>query len=213
MPRDKSQSHARVLEAAKVEFLEKGFEKASIRDIGKRAGMTSAGLYRHCKDKEDLFRQVLEPLLQEMSVMMKEHRNNANKAVESGIGIRDSFHTGEVQIFRELSKAYRQEMKLLFCRSEGTAYENFIHKNVLVQQKEMLQVIDTLKRRGVPVKPITEKDMHILLSAYLTALIEPIVHDYSEEETDVCLNKISDFFMPGWMNILGLTEYAIDCDK
>ena len=55
--------------------------------------------------------------------------------------------------------------------------------------------------------------MHILLSAYLTALIEPIVHDYSEEETDVCLNKISDFFMPGWMNILGLTEYAIDCDK
>ena len=105
MPRDKSQSHARVLEAAKAEFLEKGFEKASIRDIGKRAGMTSAGLYRHCKDKEDLFRQVLEPLLQEMSVMMKEHRNNANKAVESGIGIRDSFHTGEVQIFRELSKA------------------------------------------------------------------------------------------------------------
>ena len=104
-------------------------------------------------------------------------------------------------------------MKLLLCRSEGTAYENFIHKNVLVQQKEMLQVIDTLKRRGVPVKPITEKDMHILLSAYLTALIEPIVHDYSEEETDVCLNKISDFFMPGWMNILGLTEYAIDCDK
>ena len=213
MPRDKSQSQARVLEAAKTEFLEKGFEKASIRDIGKRAGMTSAGLYRHCKDKEDLFRQVLEPLLQEMSVMMKEHRNNANKAVESGIGIRDSFHTGEVQIFRELSKAYRPEMKLLLCRSEGTAYENFIHKNVLEQQKEMLQVIDTLKRRGVPVKPITEKDMHILLSAYLTALIEPIVHDYSEEETDMCLNKISDFFMPGWMNILGLTEYARDCDK
>ena len=101
MPRDKAQSHARVLEAAKTEFLEKGFEKASIRDIGKRAGMTSAGLYRHCKDKEDLFRQVIEPLLQEMTAMMKEHRNNANKAVESGIGIQDSFYTGEIQIIED----------------------------------------------------------------------------------------------------------------
>ncbi|MDO4189004.1 MAG: hypothetical protein Q4D29_08420 [Lachnospiraceae bacterium] len=34
MPRDKKLSHQRVLEAAKKEFLEKGFEGASIRTIG-----------------------------------------------------------------------------------------------------------------------------------------------------------------------------------
>ena len=43
----------RVLNAAKAEFLEKGFEKASIRSIGEKEGMTSAGLYRHCIDKEE----------------------------------------------------------------------------------------------------------------------------------------------------------------
>ena len=35
-----------LIEAAKKEFLEKGYEGASIRSIGARAGMTSAGLYR-----------------------------------------------------------------------------------------------------------------------------------------------------------------------
>ena len=54
MPRDKKLSHQRVLEAAKKELLEKGYEGASIRTIGSCARMTSAGLYRHCKDKEDL---------------------------------------------------------------------------------------------------------------------------------------------------------------
>ena len=39
MPRDKTLSHIRVNEAIKAEFLEKGFEAASIRSIGARAGM------------------------------------------------------------------------------------------------------------------------------------------------------------------------------
>ena len=46
MPRDKTESHARVLAAARDEFMEYGFEKASMRRIGERCGMTAAGLYR-----------------------------------------------------------------------------------------------------------------------------------------------------------------------
>ena len=44
MPRDKTLSHEKVRKAVKEEFLEKGYEDASIRSIGARAGMTSAGL-------------------------------------------------------------------------------------------------------------------------------------------------------------------------
>ena len=46
MPRDKTESHIKVNIAIREEFMEKGFEGASIRSIGARAGMTSAGLYR-----------------------------------------------------------------------------------------------------------------------------------------------------------------------
>ena len=51
MPRDKTLSHEKVNRAIREEFLEKGFEGASVRSIGDRAGMTSAGLYRHYHDK------------------------------------------------------------------------------------------------------------------------------------------------------------------
>ena len=66
MPRDKTYSHIKVNEAIKAEFLEKGFEGASIRSIGARAGMTSAGLYRHYKDKEDMFDAMVEPLISDI---------------------------------------------------------------------------------------------------------------------------------------------------
>ena len=62
MPRDKSLSHEKVKKAIREEFLEKGYEAASIRSIGARAGMTSAGLYWHYADKEAMYAAVVDPL-------------------------------------------------------------------------------------------------------------------------------------------------------
>nr|MCR5129574.1 TetR/AcrR family transcriptional regulator [Lachnospiraceae bacterium] len=53
MPRDKTANHIKIMAAAKEEFLERGYEKASMRGIADRCSLTAAGIYRHCKDKED----------------------------------------------------------------------------------------------------------------------------------------------------------------
>ena len=73
MPRDKTASHLKVMAAARDEFLEYGFEKASMRRIGERCGLTAAGLYRHCRDKEDLFDQLVAPALERLDSWMKTH--------------------------------------------------------------------------------------------------------------------------------------------
>ena len=73
MPRDKTLSHEKVKKAIKEEFLEKGFEAASIRSIGARAGMTSAGLYRHYADKEAMFAAMVEPLTQDIKEWTRRH--------------------------------------------------------------------------------------------------------------------------------------------
>ena len=44
MPKDKTETHERILPVARKIFLEKGFEKASMRDIASEAGLTAAGL-------------------------------------------------------------------------------------------------------------------------------------------------------------------------
>ena len=44
----------KIIDSAKNEFLEKGIERASMRDIAAGSGMTVGNLYRYFKNKEEL---------------------------------------------------------------------------------------------------------------------------------------------------------------
>ena len=204
MPRDKTYSHIKVNEAIKAEFLEKGFEGASIRSIGARAGMTSAGLYRHYKDKEDMFNAMVEPLIADIRKWTEHHISKKHELSSRKVKGDDLFGESFVDLVRDVILPKKDEFRLLFACSAGTKYENFIHDYVEENQKAFVKALVHLKKNGYPVKVIEEEELHMLLSAYLTACFEPILHDYDAEKTDQYLNTLQDFFMPGWMKIMGI---------
>ncbi len=204
MPRDKTLSHIKVNQAIKEEFLEKGFEAASIRDIGARAGMTSAGLYRHYTDKEAMFNAMVEPLIEEIKTWTKKHTKEKYSLVDAKAKENDIFGESFVDMVREVILPRRDEFKLLMTCSAGTRYENFIHEYARENQKELLDAIRYLKKKGYPASDIDEEELHVLISAYLTACFEPIIHDCDEAKIDKYLGTIQNFFMPGWFKIMGL---------
>lgn len=204
MPRDKTLSHIRVNEAIKAEFLEKGFEAASIRSIGARAGMTSAGLYRHYADKEAMFNALVEPLVDDIKKWTRRHTDKKYLLLDETADKNEVFGETFIDLVREVILPKRDEFKLLMTCSRGTKYENFIHDYALFGQKEILKAIRYMKKKGCPVADVDEDELHMLLSAYLTACFEPIIHDCEEKKIDKYLNAIQEFFMPGWMKIMGL---------
>ncbi|MBE5864107.1 MAG: TetR/AcrR family transcriptional regulator [Lachnospiraceae bacterium] len=205
MPRDKTLSHEKVKKAIKEEFLEKGFEAASIRSIGARAGMTSAGLYRHYADKEAMFAAMVEPLTQDIKEWTRRHVERKYILAEKNAKRDELFGENFMDLIREVILPQREEFRLLMTCSAGTKYENFIHDFARDNQKEFLRVIKYLKGKGYPAMDVNEEELHVLLSAYLTACFEPIIHDYDETMIDQYLNTIQEFFMPGWMRIMGLS--------
>lgn len=50
---------AEIVRAARDSFAEKGYAKASLRDIAERAGITHAGLLHHFRNKDELLAEVL----------------------------------------------------------------------------------------------------------------------------------------------------------
>ena len=205
MPRDKTLSHEKVKKAIKEEFLEKGFEAASIRSIGARAGMTSAGLYRHYADKEAMFAAMVEPLTQDIKEWTRRHVERKYILAEKNAKRDELFGENFMDLIREVILPQREEFRLLMTCAAGTKYENFIHDFARDNQKEFLRVIKYLKGKGYPAMDVNEEELHVLLSAYLTACFEPIIHDYDETMIDQYLNTIQEFFMPGWMRIMGLS--------
>lgn len=206
MPRDKTLSHIKVQKAIKEEFLEKGYEAASIRSIGARAGMTSAGLYRHYADKDAMFDVVVSPVIEKLKCWTKDHKEKKYALVDGGAGRNELFGESFVDLIREVILPNRDEFKLLITRAGGSKYENFIHDFAEDNQKDMMDAFEYLRKSGYPVKKVDEEEIHMLLSAYLTACFEPIIHEYDDTKIDKYLNTIQEFFMPGWLAVMGLDK-------
>ncbi|MBR6185496.1 MAG: TetR/AcrR family transcriptional regulator [Clostridia bacterium] len=201
MPRDKSASHIRVMAAASEEFLEYGFEKASMRRVGERCGFTAAGLYRHCRDKEDLFYQLVAPAVERINAWMDAHLTKYLAAVQEkgNLQWQDSW----VDMMREIVYPHMDDYHLLLTCSSGTKYENFLHDLTQTAQEQTFQYLPVLREKGLAVRAISPTEMHLLFSAYVTALFEPVIHRYTLEESMRCLETVEAFFLPGWKALFG----------
>ena len=68
----KDSSRQLILENARQEFLEYGFQGASMRRIAARSQMTVGNLYRYFKSKQDINRVIVEKTLDEVNNMVME---------------------------------------------------------------------------------------------------------------------------------------------
>lgn len=206
MPRDKTDTHKKVLAAAKEEFSEYGFEKASMRRIGERCGLTAAGLYRHCKDKSDLFDQIVGPAVEEMERWIDEHVEQSRKNLDDPDAL---FRDTEIDMVEELVFPHMDDYRILLTGAQGTRYENFLHDLVESQAEITGSFIDAMELRGYPVKRVSDNEMHLLLSAYVTALFEPVIHGFTLDEAMRCLRTVEAFFMPGWKMLMGCDDQLV----
>ena len=201
MPKDKTANHVKLLAAAREEFLEKSFESASMRSIGIRCGLTAAGIYRHCKDKEDLFCLVVSPAADNLNDWMERHIARYADALRHNEGIfwQDSW----IDMMREIVYPNMEDYHLLLTKSQGTRYEDYLHELTEKGQNQFLAYLPFLKECGFPAEEIDPLELHLLLTAYSAALFEPVVHNYSHQDALRCLKTVEAFFLPGWKNLLG----------
>lgn len=79
-----------IIEAAKNEFINKGYEGASMRKIAVKAHTTLGNLYNYFSNKEELLGVVLEPTLNSLNNLVEVHLNEEFK-VHSIEEVEDAF--------------------------------------------------------------------------------------------------------------------------
>lgn len=68
----KQRTREKILAAAKTLFTEKGYERATIRDIAATAGMSTGAVFASFSDKSELFREILSDRLDALQGVMAE---------------------------------------------------------------------------------------------------------------------------------------------
>lgn len=82
---------ARLIEAARAVFLEKGYAEASTPEIVRAAGATRGALYHHFQDKQALFRAVVEAEAQAVTSAIETASTSVTKADALAVGSRAFF--------------------------------------------------------------------------------------------------------------------------
>lgn len=207
MPRDKTASHEKIVEAAMREFQEKGFEQASMKAVADAVGMTSAALYRHFENKQDMFAALVQPAVNALAAWKDQHVAASYEILDLAdrSAIWDfSGESSDAGMVLDLMYRQPEVFRLLLFRSAGTPYESYAHDMVEESTDEMMRFLQFCKARGVPVREIARDEMHMLVSAYCSALLQPIEHGYDKADAERYLKTMVDFFTPGWRMITGL---------
>lgn len=193
----------RIHEAARAEFLAKGFKSASLRNIVKLAGVTTGAFYGYFSSKEALFASIVEPhAVAVMGRFMQTQTNFAELPEEeqpSHMGV-DSADCMDWML--DYMYDHYEDFKLLICSSDGTPYENFIHQMVEVEVEYTFRYIGVLKSLGKAVPEISQELCHMIASGMFDGIFEVLRHDMPKERAKRFVAQLREFYTAGWMKIM-----------
>lgn len=205
MGMEESSTLLNILDAAKTEFLEKGFQSASLRNIVKNAGVTTGAFYGYFSNKEALFAALVEKhaatimgqfmRAQEDFVTLPKEEQPSNMGKLSGNCL--------VQMIEYIYEHF-DSFKLIICCSEGTAYANFIHNMVEMEVEYTYNFIDVLRSLGYQIPEIDKQFCHIICSGMFNGIFEMVIHDMPQEYAQSYISQLQNFHTAGWSKILGL---------
>ena len=196
---------ADLLEAGKQEFLEKGFQGASMRGIASRLSVTTGALYRYYTDKESLF----DVLVEEPARVLEERyraiqRNFADQPVKDQVQtlpeVSDEGHSWMVEYIYDHFDAF----KLIACCSTGTRYEHYLDALIEIEVNASHLWMEKMQREGLNVLPLDDDMVHILASALFNGLFETVRHDTPKEKAVAYVDTLRTFYSAGWFKILGI---------
>lgn len=191
--------------AAKQEFLEKGFQLASLRNIVKTAGVTTGAFYGYYKSKEELFDSLVGEQAKYVLKLFDTTLENFNKLSGEEQTNKMTDISGDA-ILRMLDYIYdhTDAFKLLILCAEGTKYADFIHQLVLKEAASTFAYIETLKQMGIKVKPINKNLIHMVSSGFFTGVFETVVHDMPKIEAVEYMLQLERFYTAGWEELLSV---------
>lgn len=119
----KARNRAKLLDAARKVFSEKGLGEATARDIVRETDLASGTFYNYFRDKEDAFRALLEEMAEHSRALVRAQRREPGATVEERVAnaYRAYFEWAEEE--RELFQVFRRNAGAIALMPESGIFE------------------------------------------------------------------------------------------
>jgi len=180
--------------AAREDFLEHGFTKTSMRNIAKKAQISTSNIYNYFESKDNLFYSLLDPVY-------KKIKNLLSNLFETEKNL------GENEFFKQISNVFAhpvgeiikentRELIILMDRSEGTKYENFKEKLIMKIESHFTEsIVHEKKAKDNDLKHTFV--MHIIANNLLEGMLELAKHYKNDEWVDSNIELLIKYHING----------------
>ena len=172
------QTKQQLLHVASMEFATKGFQQASLREICKKANVTTGALYCFFKNKDAIFHAIILKTKEMILQQIQMHHLHSNDFLTKSD---DENHIQDTNTLEHLLTLYRKE-KVVF----DVILNNRNHPEVIALHDDL---INTCSKQYKEVLTAYQKDIEIddfALTFFTKMEIETIItciqNDFSDEE-------------------------------
>lgn len=192
------ETRAKLIESAVAEFGEYGFDKASTRRICANAGVTTGALYFFFDGKEDLFLEVVRPVMDGLLQIIREHF--AAELDSDSTNEAEDLRAGELII--EAYYAHKARFDIILNNREHPAVTAFFDSIM-----EMFDNQTVLMTRGSFVSDnaksnFNECTIHWFSHLQVEAVLHIISHGYDKETAKKQLGIMIKFLRGGFFALV-----------
>ena len=198
--KDDRETKEKLLASAEHEFMEKGYQGASLRNICKNAGVTTGALYFFFKDKDDIFASLVAPVLGSIRTMMVVHLQQELQEVigelqEGMDDFCDDIYASR-RIIHELYQNY-DRVQLLLTKSQGSSLAGCIDEFVAFTEKNYRMLADA-QAKVCGVAAPDDYTIHWMAHMQIDAFVHLLTHESDEEKAVAHLGDILKYLLAGW---------------
>ena len=191
----KDEIRLKIIDAAREEFLEKGFGKSSVRKITAVAKTSKSNLYNYFRDKDNLFCSVLGPTLKKIREGLEAVKQfNVPKSLDA--------YTKESQM-KVVGVVYGfvaeniKNIRLLLFKSQGSSLEGFKQELLEKFTDNMCEWVKSINQE----KDISRLFVRCVCNFYIGMVEQAILYG-KPEEMQKFSHEFTDFIFYGWKGLL-----------
>ena len=184
----------KIIKSAKAEFLEYGFQKASLHKIAANAGITTGALYTRYKNKDALFCSLVKDAFSGMAGEAEPMREKYMEAQQSrDVGELIGAIKKEEDFYLDLLFRHYEECILFFCKSGGSSIESMLDAMMKHKAEETVEFLRTIARVQIDFDGI-----ELLMSEQFHYYREILARGYDKEKAISCMETVGIYIEAGW---------------
>ena len=201
MQKLKKDIRRQVIIQAKNEFTAKGFKGASMRTIAKNAKVGLSNIYNYFKNKDEIFKEVVSPVLAALEKRMEDHNNK--QYITTDVFTSEQYLSEMINYFVDLVKHYKTELKLLLLQSHGSELESFKEEYIDRSTEIGIEYIKRMKEKYPEINgELSKFFIHTMSSWWISIISELVSHDLSDKEMESFVSEFIIFSTAGWKKIM-----------